>query len=141
MSGTVIEFIKAGLATVGGYIAWFLGGFDGLLIALCVFAVVDYLTGVIAAVIEKNLCSRVGFKGIAKKFLMFLMVGIAAILDMYVLGGESPVREVVIVFYIANEGISVIENSARLGLPVPKKLIGVLEQLKSEGDGDSNAGV
>lgn len=141
MSGTVIEFIKAGLATVGGYIAWFLGGFDGLLIALCVFAVVDYLTGVIAAVIEKNLCSRVGFKGIAKKFLMFLMVGIAAILDMYVLGGESPVREVVIVFYIANEGISVIENAARLGLPVPKKLIDVLEQLKSEGDGDSNAGV
>ena len=141
MSGTIIEFMKAGLATVAGYIAWFLGGFDGILIALCVFALVDYLTGVIAAIIEKRLCSKIGFQGIAKKILMFFMVGIAAILDLYVLGGESPVREVVIAFYIANEGISVIENSARLGLPVPKKLIDVLEQLKSEGDGDNNAGV
>lgn len=139
--GSVIEIVKAGLATIGGYIAWFLGGFDGILIALCVFAVVDYLTGVIAAIIEKKLCSKIGFHGVAKKVLMFFMVGIAAILDLYVLGGESPVREVVIAFYIANEGISVIENSARLGLPVPKKLIDVLEQLKSEGDGDSDAGV
>ena len=139
--GSVIEIVKAGLATIGGYIAWFLGGFDGLLIALCVFAVIDYMTGVIAAIIEKKLCSKIGFHGVAKKVLMFFMVGIAAILDLYVLGGESPIREVVIAFYIANEGISIIENSARLGLPVPKKLIDVLEQLKSEGDGDSNAGV
>lgn len=133
---TLIEMCKAGLAAVGGYIAWFLGGFDGVLIALCVFAVVDYMTGVVAAIIEKKLCSRVGFQGVAKKFLMFLMVGIAAVLDMYVLGGQSPIREVVIVFYIANEGISIIENSARLGLPVPQKLIDVLEQLKTQGDGE-----
>lgn len=139
--GSVIEIVKAGLATIGGYVAWFLGGFDGLLIALCVFAVIDYMTGVIAAIIEKKLCSKIGFHGVAKKVLMFFMVGIAAILDLYVLGGESPIREVVIAFYIANEGISIIENSARLGLPVPKKLIDVLEQLKSEGDGDSDAGV
>lgn len=132
----VVEMCKAGLAAVGGYIAWFLGGFDGVLIALCVFAVVDYATGVIAAIAEKKLCSRIGFQGVAKKVLMFLMVGIAAILDMYVLGGDSPIREVVIVFYIANEGISVIENGARLGLPVPKKLIDVLEQLKTQGDGE-----
>lgn len=134
---TVLEFIKAILATIGGYVAWFLGGFDGVLIALCVFALVDYMTGVIAAIIEKRLCSKIGFQGVAKKVLMFFMVGIAAILDVYVLGGQSPVREVVIVFYIANEGISIIENSARLGLPVPKKLIDVLEQLKSQGDGDA----
>ena len=134
---TVVEFTKAILATIGGYIAWFLGGFDGVLIALCVFALVDYLTGVIAAITEKKLCSKIGFQGVAKKVLMFFMVGIAAVLDAYVLGGQSPVREVVIVFYIANEGISIIENSARLGLPVPKKLIEVLEQLKSEGDGDA----
>lgn len=133
---TVIEMVKAGIATIGGYIAWFLGGFDGILIALCIFALVDYLTGVIAAVIEKRLCSKVGFQGVAKKVLMFLMVGIAAVLDMYVLGGTSPVREVVIVFYIANEGISVIENSARLGLPIPKKLMAVLEQLKTQAEGD-----
>ena len=134
---TVVEFTKAILATIGGYIAWFLGGFDGVLIALCVFALVDYLTGVIAAITEKKLCSKIGFQGVAKKVLMFFMVGIAAVLDAYVLGSQSPVREVVIVFYIANEGISIIENSARLGLPVPKKLIEVLEQLKSEGDGDA----
>jgi toxin secretion/phage lysis holin len=133
---TLIEMGKACLAAIGGYIAWFLGGFDGVLIALCVFAVVDYMTGVVAAIVEKKLCSRVGFQGIAKKFLMFLMVGIAAVLDMYVIGGQSPIREIVIVFYIANEGISIIENSARLGLPVPKKLIDVLEQLKTQGDGE-----
>ena len=133
---TVIEMVKAGIATVGGYIAWFLGGFDGILIALCIFALVDYMTGVIAAAMEKRLCSKIGFQGVAKKVLMFLMVGISAVLDMYVLGGTSPVREVVIVFYIANEGISVIENSARLGLPIPKKLMAVLEQLKTQAEGD-----
>lgn len=136
--GSVIEILKAVLAAIGGYIAWFLGGFDGILIALCVFALVDYATGVIAAVVEKNLCSRIGFKGIFKKLLMFLLVGIAAVLDMYVLGGTSPVREVVIVFYIANEGISIIENSARLGLPVPAKLIAVLEQLKKQTEEDDS---
>lgn len=138
---TVFEFIKALLVAIGGYIAWFLGGFDGILIALCVFALVDYLTGVIAAVIEKKLSSQIGSRGIARKILMFFLVGVSAVLDMYVLGGESPIREIVIVFYIANEGISIIENSARLGLPVPKKLIDVLEQLKSKGDGDEDAGV
>ena len=137
---TVIEFIKAGIATIGGYIVWFLGGFDGLLIALCVFALVDYLTGVISAIIKKELSSHIGAKGIARKVLMFFLVGVAAVLDAYVLGGESPIREVVIAFYIANEGISIIENSARLGLPVPQKLIDVLEQLKSKGDGE-DAGV
>ena len=138
---TVFEFFKALLVAIGGYIAWFLGGFDGILIALCVFALVDYLTGVIAAVIEKKLSSQIGSRGIARKILMFFLVGVSAVLDMYVLGGESPIREIVIVFYIANEGISIIENSARLGLPVPKKLIDVLEQLKSKGDGDEDAGV
>ena len=138
---TVFEFFKALLVAIGGYIAWFVGGFDGILIALCVFALVDYLTGVIAAVIEKKLSSQIGSRGIARKILMFFLVGVSAVLDMYVLGGESPIREIVIVFYIANEGISIIENSARLGLPVPKKLIDVLEQLKSKGDGDEDAGV
>lgn len=138
---SIIEVLKGLIIAAGGYIAWFLGGFDGVLIALCVFAVVDYLTGVVAAIIEKKLSSQIGSRGIAKKILMFFLVGVAAVLDAYVLGGESPIREIVIVFYIANEGISIIENSARLGLPVPKKLIDVLEQLKSKGDGDEDAGV
>lgn len=133
---SVLMFIKSMVAIIGGYIAMFLGGFDGILIALCIFAVVDYLTGVIAAIIEKKLCSRIGFLGIARKILMFLMVGVATILNTNVLGGEMPIREIVIMFYIANEGISIIENSARLGLPIPKKLIDVLEQLKKQGDAE-----
>lgn len=131
---TVWELIKNLCVAIIGYIGWFLGGFDGLLIALCVFAVIDYITGIIAATIEKKVNSRVGFLGIARKFVMFLIVGLAAILDAYVLGGDSPIREIVIVFYIANEGISIIENSARLGLPIPEKFIKVLEQLKGKGD-------
>lgn len=131
---TILSVIKAVLVAIGGYIAWFLGGFDGILVALCIFALVDYLTGVTAAIVEKKVDSRIGAKGIARKFLMFLIVGASAVLDMYVLGGESPVREIVIVFYIANEGISIIENAARLGLPIPQKLIDVLQQLKSKGD-------
>lgn len=133
---SILASIKSVIAVVGGYIAMFLGGFDGILIALCIFAVVDYLTGVIAAIIEKKLCSRIGFVGIARKILMFLMVGVATILNTNVLGGEMPIREIVIMFYIANEGISIIENSARLGLPIPKKLIDVLEQLKKQGDAE-----
>ncbi len=133
---SILASIKSVIAVVGGYIAMFLGGFDGILIALCIFAVVDYLTGVIAAIIEKKLCSRIGFLGIARKILMFLMVGVATILNTNVLGGEMPIREIVIMFYIANEGISIIENSARLGLPIPKKLIDVLEQLKKQGDAE-----
>lgn len=133
---TVWSMLKGITLAVGGYIAWFLGGFDGVLIALCVFAVVDYITGVVAAIIEKTVNSRVGFKGIARKFLMFLIVGAASILDMYVLHDAAPVREIVIVFYIANEGISIIENSARLGLPIPQKLLDVLQQLKSKGVGE-----
>lgn len=134
---TVIEFIKALFCAIGGYIVWFLGGFDGVLIALSVFVIVDYLTGIVAAIIEKKLSSKIGAKGIAKKVLIFFLVGIATILDLYVLGGTSPIREVVIVFYIANEGISIIENSAKLGLPIPQKLIDVLEQLKSKGENNT----
>ena len=134
---SVLAFCKSAIAVIGGYIAWFLGGFDGLIITLCVFALVDYITGVIAAVIKKELCSRVGFVGIARKTLMFFLVGIASILEFYVLGASSPIREIVIVFYIANEGISIVENSARIGLPIPAKFLAILEQLKSQGDDDA----
>lgn len=137
---SVWSVIKGIVIAAWGYITWFFGGFDGVFITLCTFAVVDYLSGVIAAIIEKQLSSQIGAKGIARKFLMFLIVGIASILDSYVLGGNSPIREIVIVFYIANEGISIIENSARLGLPIPEKLLSILKQLKSKGD-DEDAGV
>ena len=134
MHKTVWEFIKGSLATVGGYTAWYLGGFDGLLIALLVFIVVDYITGVLLALLDKKLNSKIGFKGIAKKVMILLFVGLASILDLYVIGGNSPIREIVIAFYIANEGISIVENSAKLGLPVPQKLKDVLAQLKDKGE-------
>lgn len=134
MQKTAWEFIKGISATAIGGIAWYLGGFDSLLIALLVFIVADYLTGVILAILEKKLNSKIGFKGIAKKVMILVFVGLASILDIYVIGGSSPIREVVIAFYIANEGISIVENSAKIGLPVPQKIIDVLAQLKGEED-------
>ena len=114
---------------VGGWLGYFLGGCDGLLIALVVFVAVDYITGVMCAIADKNLSSEVGFKGICRKVLIFLLVGIANILDVQVIGTGSVLRTAVIFFYISNEGVSLTENAAHLGLPIPEKLKAVLEQL------------
>ena len=116
-------------AAIGGWLGWFLGGFDGLLYALIIFVVVDYITGVMCAVVDKNLSSSVGFKGICRKMLIFAMVGIAHVLDANVIGDGSVLRTAVIFFYISNEGLSLVENAAYLGLPIPTKLHKVLEQL------------
>lgn len=113
----------------------FLGGVDGLIYALIGFVVVDYLTGVMLAITQKKLSSAVGAKGIAKKVLIFALVGLANIVDVSILEGNgSPIRDAVIFFYIANEGISLTENMANLGLPVPKKFKKILEQLKEENE-------
>ena len=114
---------------VGGWLGWFLGGCDGLLYALIAFVVIDYVTGVMAAVVDHKLSSEVGFKGIFKKVLIFLLVGIGHILDTHVIGSGSVLRTAVIFFYLSNEGVSLIENAAHLGLPIPEKLKSVLEQL------------
>ena len=114
---------------VGGWLGWFLGGCDGLLYALIVFVVIDYVTGVMAAVVDHKLSSEVGFKGIFKKVLIFLLVGIGHILDTHVIGSGSVLRTAVIFFYLSNEGVSLVENAAHLGLPIPEKLKAVLEQL------------
>ena len=114
---------------VGGWLGWFLGGCDGLLYALIVFVVIDYVTGVMAAVVDHKLSSEVGFKGIFKKVLIFLLVGIGHILDTHVIGSGSVLRTAVIFFYLSNEGVSLIENAAHLGLPIPEKLKSVVEQL------------
>lgn len=114
---------------VGGWLGYFLGGCDGLLYALIAFVVIDYITGVMCAVADKKLSSTVGFKGICRKVLIFLLVGIANILDVQVIGSGSVLRTAVIFFYISNEGVSLVENAAHLGLPVPDKLKDVLEQL------------
>lgn len=116
-------------AATGGWLGYFLGGCDGLLVALVVFAVVDYITGVMCAVADKKLSSAVGFKGICRKILIFLLVGLANILDAQIIGTGSVLRTAVIFFYISNEGVSLLENAAHLGLPIPGKIKAVLEQL------------
>ena len=116
-------------SAIGGWLGYFLGGRDNLMIALIVFVVADYVTGVMCAIIDKKISSEVGFKGIFKKVLIFILVGIAHILDVYVIGGGSILRTAVIFFYMSNEGVSLLENAAHLGLPVPKQLQEVLKQL------------
>ena len=114
---------------VGGWLGYFLGGCDGLLYALIAFVVIDYITGVMCAIINKQLSSEVGFKGIFRKVLIFLLVGIANIIDVQVIGTGAVLRTAVIFFYISNEGVSLLENAGHLGLPIPEKIKTVLEQL------------
>ena len=121
---------------VGGWLGYFLGGCDGLLYALLAFVIIDYITGVMCAVIDKKLSSEVGFKGIFKKVLIFLLVGIANILDVQVIGTGSVLRTAVIFFYISNEGVSLLENAAHLGLPIPQKVKTVLEQLHDRSESE-----
>lgn len=132
------NMIQLAFTVVGGWLGYFLGGCDGLLYALLVFVVIDYITGVMCAINDKTLSSAVGFRGICRKVLIFLLVGIANILDVQVIGTGSVLRTAVIFFYISNEGISLMENAAYLGLPVPEKIKEVLEQLhdQSEGEGE-----
>jgi len=121
--------IQVAFAAIGGWLGWFMGGCDGLLYALIAFVVIDYITGVMCAVIDKKLSSAVGFKGIFKKVLIFALVGVANILDVNVIGTGSVLRTAIIFFYISNEGVSLIENAGHLGLRIPAKLKAVLEQL------------
>ena len=123
------NMIQMVFAAVGGWLGYYLGGCDGLLLALVAFAAADYLTGIMCAVSDRKLSSNVGFKGICRKVLIFLLVGIANILDIHVIGTGSVLRTAVIFFYISNEGVSLLENAAHLGLPVPEKIKAVLEQL------------
>ena len=123
------NMIQFAFAVIGGWLGYFLGGCDGLLYALIAFVVIDYLTGVMCAINDKTLSSEVGFKGICRKVLIFLLVGIANILDIHVIGTGSVLRTAVIFFYISNEGVSLLENASHLGLPVPQKIKAVLEQL------------
>lgn len=121
--------IQLVFAAIGGWLGYFLGGCDGLLYALLAFVVIDYITGIMCAVVDKKLSSAVGFKGIFKKVLIFALVGVGHILDTRVIGTGSVLRTAVIFFYLSNEGISLLENAGHLGLPIPKKLKSILEQL------------
>ena len=121
--------IQVAITAVGGWLGYFLGGVDGMLIALIVLMALDYLSGVMCAILDKKLSSAVGFKGICKKVLILMLVGVANILDVNVVGSGSALRGAVICFYLSNEGLSLLENAAYLGLPIPEKLREILAQL------------
>jgi len=131
--------IQIAFTAFGGFLGWFLGGVDGFLYALIAFTVIDYITGVMCAITDKNLSSSIGFKGICRKVLIFTLVGIGNIVDVYVLGQGGVLRTAVIFFYLSNEGVSILENSAHLGLPIPEKLKEVLEQLHERGGDDDES--
>ena len=134
------NMIQLIFSVVGGWLGWFLGGCDGLLYALIAFVVIDYITGVMCAAVDKKLSSKVGFKGICRKVLIFLLVGIANILDVAVIGTGSVLRTAIIFFYISNEGVSVLENTGHIGLPIPQKMKDILEQLHKSSESDEREG-
>ena len=132
------NWVQMALSAIGGFLGYFLGGMDGFLYALIAFVVIDYITGLMVAAIQKKVSSEVGFKGICKKMLIFILVGVANIVDKQIIGNGSAIRTAVIFFYLSNEGISILENTAQIGLPVPQKLRDVLEQLKGPEDKEDN---
>ena len=134
---TTIQVVFAG---IGGWLGWFLGGCDGLLYALLAFVVIDYITGVMCAIVDRKLSSAIGFEGLFKKVLIFTLVGIGHILDTRVIGSGSVLRTAIIFFYISNEGVSLIENAVHIGLPVPQKLKDVLEQLHDRSENGEGEG-
>lgn len=133
----VWTWIQVALAAVGGGLGWFFGPLDGFFYALIAFVVIDYLTGVMCAITDKSLSSNVGFKGIFKKVLIFVLVGVGHVLDTQIIGTGDALRTAVIFFYLSNEGISVLENTTHMGLPIPQKLKDVLSQLHNKSDSGS----
>lgn len=130
----ILNYLQLIFTALGGYLGWFLGGVDGFMYALITFIVIDYITGLMVAVLERKLSSEIGFRGIFKKVLIFTFVGIGNIIDVYLIKNDSAIRTAVIFFYVSNEGISIIENSAKIGLPIPQKLRDILKQLNKEDD-------
>ena len=130
---TIWHTFQAACAAIAGWMGYFLGCWDGLLYALAVFIAIDYLTGVLCAVVERKLSSAVGMKGIIRKVTIFLIVGAAHVADTAIGNGEL-MRTATIIFFISNEGISLLENAGRIGLPIPPKLKSVLSQLHSKGE-------
>lgn len=134
----LITWCKILFAELGTILLYYIGGMDKLIYTLIAFVSVDYITGVVSAVSHKELNSSVGYKGIFHKIIIFCLVGIANLLDSNILNSQGILRTAVILYYIANEGISIIENAGEIGIPIPQKLLDVLEQLKGEQeDGNS----
>lgn len=138
---TIWNYAQTIFATIGGVLGGYLGGMDSFLYALIAFVVVDYITGVLRAIVEKKLSSRIGSQGIAKKVALFLVVGIGHLIDTYMISGAgSPIRTAIIFFYIANEGISLLENATAIGLPVPKQLSNILLQFRNKSEEETEDG-
>ncbi|WP_213818811.1 phage holin family protein [Garciella nitratireducens] len=127
------SWIQTAFTVLGGLLGWFLGGFDGFLYALVALMVADYITGVMCAIVDKKLSSEIGFRGIFKKVLIFVLVGIGHMIDTNLIGEGSVLRTAIIFFYCSNEGISMLENAGRLGLPIPEQLKDILVQLHNKG--------
>lgn len=121
MNDQLHEFIISSLV---GLLGWFFGGLDGFFKVLITFAVVDQISGICAAGVQGKISSEAGFKGIARKVIMFLFVGISHVIDKHILGNSDALRTAVCLFYIGNEGISIIENAEILGVPIPAFLRG-----------------
>ena len=121
--------IQMAITGIGGWLGYFVGGVDGLMTTLIIFMVIDYITGLMCAVADRKLSSEVGFKGICRKVIIFMLVGVAHVIDVNVIATGSVLRTSVIFFYLSNEGVSLLENAGHLGLPIPEKLKVVLEQL------------
>lgn len=126
--------IQIGLASFGGWLGYFLGGFDGFVYTLLVFVILDYVTGLMSAIVNKKVSSSIGFRGIFKKIMIFAMVMMAHFIDTHLIGNGEMIRTAVIFFYAGNEGISILENAAEIGLPIPQKLKDILSQIRKKGD-------
>ena len=128
--------VQMAFTAIGGWLGYFVGGADGLLITLLIFMILDYITGVMCGIVDKELSSAVGFKGLFRKVLIFALVGVGHVVDMHVIGTGGALRSAVICFYLSNEGVSMLENATHLGLPVPDKLKEILAQLHNRNDKD-----
>ena len=132
----IINTLQLIFTVIGVYVGWFIGGFDELLYALIAFVVIDYITGIMVGIIEKKLSSSIGFRGIFKKMLIFMFVGVGHTIDFYILKNGSAVRTAVIFFYLSNEGLSILENSGKIGLPIPESLRKTFANLNKEDEAD-----
>ena len=136
MGDKIAMWIKSAAAAIGGAAAYLWGPWDALITALIALIVIDYVTGVICAAVNGKLNSSVGFKGLMKKALIFALVAVAGIADSVIPAANQAIRAAVILFYTANEAISIMENAAELGLPVPKRLKGMLTKAQNESEAE-----
>lgn len=129
-----VSYFKSFCAILGVVIGWFFGEVNSLVYVLLAFMIIDYITGVICAVKDKQVSSKIGFLGVTRKLLIIVLVGIGNVIDYYVIGSGSTLKTMLILFYLSNEGISILENMTKLGLPIPEKLKTILLQINEDGD-------